>query len=63
MPAKINPFTSKLDLVNKEYFVENGNVLELWWNGTMVQSWTVTPAVVDTTGQPMGLLLTLTYAS
>ena len=25
------------------YFVENGNDLELWWNSTLVHSWTVTP--------------------
>lgn len=39
-------------------FVENGNALELWWNGTLVQSWTIT---VSMSGKPIGLLLGLTY--
>jgi hypothetical protein len=34
-------------------FVDNGNTLELWWNGTLVQSWTVTPVTPDLTGQPI----------
>lgn len=39
----------------------NTNSAELWVNGTLVQSWTVTP-VAGTTGSPMGMLLTLTYS-
>jgi hypothetical protein len=42
-------------------FVENGNTLELWWNGSLVHSWTVVPA--GNVGKPMGLLLSLTYAA
>lgn len=59
----------KLDLSNipasptTDGFAVNGNTLELWWNGTLVQSWTVTPVAPVLTGQPMGMLLTLTYAS
>ena len=44
-------------------FAENGNTLELWWNGLLVQSWTYTPVAADLTGQPWGLLLSLTHSS
>lgn len=42
-------------------FVDNGNVLELWWNGVLVESWTVAP-VGPVVGSPIGLLLALTYS-
>jgi hypothetical protein len=46
MAFKFNIFTGNLDYVNATptiYFTENGNTLELWWNGSLVHSWTVTP--------------------
>lgn len=61
MAMKFNVFTGNLDYNGGTvYFVENGNTLELWWNGSLVHSWTVVPAMV---GKPVGLLLSLTYAS
>jgi hypothetical protein len=44
-------------------FAANGNTLELWWNGALVQSWTYTPVAPDLTGQPWGLLLAITHPS
>ena len=46
-------------------FANNGDTLELWWNGSKVQSWkivstTASPVYVET-GSPMGLLMALTY--
>ena len=65
MSLEFNPFTKKLDItgigVKDAYFLENGNTLELWWNGSLVHSWTVVPA--GNVGKPMGLLLSLTYAA
>jgi len=66
---QFNPFTGELDYYatsNGEgtewYFVENGYTLELWWKSTLVHSWSVDAPTIGV-GQPMGLLLTLTYAS
>lgn len=65
MSVKLNVFTGKFDftdLPSGSYFKKNGNVLELWWNGALVQSWeytAVAPTIVE--GNPYGLLLTLTY--
>ena len=66
---KINPFTSRFDYTvdangigTEWYFVENGYTLELWWKSTLVHSWSVDAPTIGV-GQPMGLLLTLTYAS
>lgn len=61
----LNPFTGELDYLNFSPaqgfdFVENGNDLELWWKGQLIQSWTYVPPVL--TGEPIGLLLALTYA-
>ena len=42
-------------------YAANGNTLELWWNGMLVESWTVTPTTPPA-GTPLGLLLTLTYS-
>jgi len=44
-------------------YAVNGNTLELWWNGTLVESWTVTPVAPDLDGIPMGFggMLHLTY--
>lgn len=58
MGLKFNVFTGNLDYTGNTYFVENGDTLELWWNGSLVQSWTVTPPA--TSGTPIGLLLVLT---
>jgi hypothetical protein len=44
-------------------FAINGNTLELWWNGLLVQSWTYSPVAPDLTGQPWGLLLAITHPS
>jgi hypothetical protein len=44
-------------------YAANGNTLELWWNGALVQSWTYTPIAPDLTGQPWGLLLAITHPS
>ena len=43
------------------YFVENGNTLELWWKEVVVQDWTVTPEAPPV-GSPLGLLLVLTHS-
>jgi hypothetical protein len=69
---KVNPFTSKFDEVGATdldqipigdadtYFKWVApDTLQLWVNGALAHSWTV--AVSTTEGQPMGLLLTLTY--
>ena len=37
----------------------NGNTLELWWNGSIVQSWTVTPAPVVDNSHILGINLSL----
>lgn len=55
----------KLDFSNLETsatdgFVQNGNTLELWWNGSVVQSWTITPTT-PAAGSFMGFGL-ITYA-
>jgi hypothetical protein len=42
------------------YFRLNGNVLSLYVNGIVRQTWTTTPST--SSGESMGLLLTLTYA-
>ena len=52
---------SNLPTTSSEGFAVNGNTLELWWNGTLVQSWTVTPAT-PAAGNSIGLLLSLTYS-
>jgi len=57
-----NPITGKLDLVSETYFVENGDTIELWWNGSIVQSWTKA-LPTGGAGVPIGLLLSLTYSS
>lgn len=44
------------------YFKENGYTVELWYRDVLVQSWTTSEPTTGV-GQPMGLLLTLTYAS
>lgn len=59
MKWTFNPFTGKLDAVGF-YFKENGYTLELWFMGEMVDSWTVAAPEIET-GQPIGLLLSLTY--
>jgi hypothetical protein len=64
----INGITGKFDKVGGKadaYFVENGNVLELHWNGSLVHSWTVVPVAPDLSGTPMpfGGMLHLTYPS
>lgn len=75
MPYKINPDTGERDYYESlsdidgipignstTYFTLNGNTLELWVNGSLRQSWTYTPvAPTIQTGNPIGLLLTLTY--
>lgn len=58
-----NPFLGNFDAVDLPSgvkFVKNGYTLELWFLGTKVQEWIVTPAEV-VTGNPIGLLLALTY--
>lgn len=61
MTFKINPHTLKFDLTDL-YFKENGYTLELWFKGVMVHSWT-TDAPSTGVGQPLGMLLTLTYSA
>ena len=78
MAFKYNPITKKLDMIGDSTgsggpffpyipgsnltskFVDNGDTLELWWNGMLVESWTHT--IVVGTGNPIGLLLSLTYS-
>jgi hypothetical protein len=46
MGLKFNVFTGNFDYTGSSsgtYFTENGNTLELHWNGSLVHSWTVTP--------------------
>jgi hypothetical protein len=38
--AQLKPST--IELPDGAYFVKNGDTLELWWNGVLVQSWTYT---------------------
>jgi hypothetical protein len=71
--TEFNPFTGEPDLVRADINqVQIGDAdtyfkwvapdtLQLWVNGSVAQSWTVTPVTPTTEGQPMGLLLTLTY--
>lgn len=44
---------SNLPATSTEGYAINGNTLELWWNGTLVESWTVTP-VTPPAGSYMG---------
>jgi hypothetical protein len=38
MAYKFNVFTGTFDITDT-YFVENGNTLELWWRGHLLDSW------------------------
>jgi len=55
----LNPFSGKFDAVNP-YFKENGATLELWYKENLVHSWTI-EVTAPVTGNPIGLLLALTY--
>ena len=61
MKYVFNPFSGKFDAVGL-YFKENGYTLELWYKGQKLDEWVATPPSTGP-GQPMGLLLTLTYAA
>lgn len=69
--AETDPYSVHLDFGNIPTsipasgwgLVKNGNTLELYVNGTRADSWTVIPVTPDLTGQPIGLLLSLTYPS
>lgn len=56
-------FTEGLKIGNSTtYFYLNGDILQLYVNGVLIQTWTgATVAPVIETGQPMGLLVSLTY--
>lgn len=41
-------------------FKQNGDTLELWWKGLLVDSWTYEPEAPPL-GSPMGLCLLITY--
>jgi hypothetical protein len=44
------------------YFTFDGETVFLYVNGVVRQTWTTAVVAPDLTGQPMGLLLSLTYA-
>ena len=53
---------NKLYLDDTSYLVKNGNAIELWVNNVLSASWEEdAPAAV--TGEPIGLLLGLTYTA
>jgi len=56
--------TTKIFNPMTQYFIENGDTLELWWKDEVVQCWTVSAVPVDPPpiGSGIGLLLTLTHA-
>jgi hypothetical protein len=62
MKYVFNPFTGEFDAAGL-YFKENGYTLELWYKGNKVQDWTVAAPTSATivTGNPIGLLISLTY--
>lgn len=73
MSFKLNPFTGKFDQINgyttvylsndkTSYLTKNGNAIELWVNSQLSQSWEKDPPAVAT-GNPIGLLLSLTYTT
>ena len=49
-----------LKITASSYFQQVGNVVSLYVNNTVVQSWTLSG---NSAGQPVGLLLALTYPS
>jgi hypothetical protein len=65
MSYKFNPFTGQFDYyetgtgTGTNYFVENGNSLELWYQGQLVNVWTLPPAGPVASGSPFGAWLGL----
>jgi len=46
---------------NDSYLQINGNVVELYVNGLLAQTWEKDPLSTPVTGNPIGLLMGLTY--
>ena len=61
MTGDLNLDGNKIKLDRNSYLVKNGNIVELWVNKILSASWEEDE--VSKLGEPVGLLLGLTYAT
>jgi hypothetical protein len=62
MKYVFNPFTGKLEEFGVHFKLkQNGTKIELWWVGQFLDSLEYVPPLNIVSGNPIGLLLALTY--